>query len=97
MWVQLIIILLLIWYFQDSIKAAVSTIYPLSEGYKSCMSCNDDYRMLDGGMVVVNPYVWPFSGTECISGLYKPAMAAKFDFKDRPMIHHTQPDHVILM
>ena len=72
---------------------------PEIENYKQCRGCDDDIRMLDGGMTVYNPYVWPYSGTEHPDSLYQlPATEQVcYGFKNSPMTHSNTPDHVILM
>lgn len=69
------------------------------ENYTQCYTCDDDYRMLDGGMVVSNPYIWPYSGTRDVPRIYQlgDQYKAGFGFRQEPMIHQTIPDHVILM
>ncbi len=71
----------------------------LTENYRQCCNCDDDYRMLDGGMIVSNPYIWPYSGTEDVDRVYQmdQRVKADFGFKREPLIHMTTPDHVILM
>lgn len=69
-----------------------------AEHYKSCLDCDDDIRMLDGGNVVLNPYIWPYSGTADVGRIYQmnPEDRMCFGFKDEPLIHLNMPDHVIL-
>lgn len=70
-----------------------------TEGYKSCLDCDDDIRMTDGGTAVKNPFIWPYSGTADVDRMYQmnPSEKPCFGFKDEPMIHLTTPDHVLLM
>lgn len=83
----IIIVLIYMWY-----------TYTPAENYKSCLNCDDDIRMLDGGSVVQNPYIWPYSGTADVGRIYQmnPEDRMCFGFKDEPLIHLTTPDHIIL-
>ena len=83
----IVLIFVLIWITMDPV-----------EKYKTCRDCSDDIRMLDGGMVVKNPYVWPYSGTEDIDKIYQLPTAEKicYGFSDKPLIHMSVPDNVIL-
>jgi len=85
-----IVIILAFWYYQQTL---------ITEKYTQCFTCDDDYRMLDGGMVVSNPYIWPYSGTRDVPRIYQLGDQYKggFGFRQEPMIHQTVPDHVIMM
>lgn len=86
--IGILIIVLIIWLF----------FYRDVENYRQCYSCSDDYRMLDGGMVVSNPFIWPYSGTQDVGKIYQlsDAMQSDFGFTDEPLIHLNTPDHVLM-
>lgn len=91
MWCLIIVIIILLSMF-------ILPGSPLKENYTQCYTCNDDYRMLDGGMVVSNPYIWPYSGTRDVDRIYQLGDVYKmpFGFSNEPLIHNNTPDHVIL-
>ena len=68
------------------------------EGYRSCQDC-DDYRMDRRGTAVINPYIWPYSGTDCVDDLYIANASKKLDinFSTAPLTHLNTPDHVELI
>jgi len=108
MLVLILIVILLAYYYvvmpddgpvDSSVASAVnSNVVGPIEGYKSCLNCDDDIRMLDGGNVVQNPYIWPYSGTADVGKIYQmnPEDQRCFGFRDEPLIHLNTPDHVIL-
>lgn len=81
----IIIALLIIWF----------TRY---EGYRSCRDCYGLY-MPKNGMSVLNPFVWPYSGTQCIDDLYiiNKDSGVDLGFKHPPLTHLNTPDHVELV
>ncbi len=92
MLVEIVIVIILAYY-----CATYITADPV-ENYKSCLNCDDDIRMLDGGNVVQNPFIWPYSGTADVGKIYQmnPEDRMCYGFKDEPLIHLNTPDHVIL-
>jgi hypothetical protein len=67
------------------------------EGYRSCNDC--DGRMPRLGMVVLNPFMWPYSGTSCVDDLYILNKDSGLDlgFETTPITHLTTPDHAELL
>lgn len=59
------------------------------ETYKPCNgSCSNTPPK--GGILLINPFVLPYSGTQCVDSLYSPSSAA-------PLTHQNIPDHVELV
>ena len=74
------------------------------EGFRSCRYCADQ-KLSKKGTLVLNPYVWPYSGTECIDSIYdaehltsadNSADYTPKDFGNGPLVHLNTPDHVEL-
>lgn len=48
---------------------AIVAYAQLREGFRSCYDC--DHRPLNkNGVTVLNPFIWPYSATECVDSLY---------------------------
>jgi hypothetical protein len=79
----LIIILLLIWWFQ-------------SEHYRSCRDCEGGVAA--NGTAVLNPFVWPYSGTGCVDDLYMLGKDSGVEIGTGkgPLVSPNAPDHVVL-
>jgi hypothetical protein len=86
----LIIIILLVWYLVSN------KMIPGTESYRSCRDC-DGNVIAKNGTTVLNPFVWPYSGTQCVDDLYILNQDTGIDIgSDVPMSHRNTPDHVIL-
>lgn len=74
----------------------LSDVYPM-EKYRSCRDC-DDYVMAPNGTPVLNPFIWPYSGTRCVDDVYILSKDAGVDIGTAitPLTHLNSPDHVIL-
>lgn len=90
MWILLIVVILILWYFgyltRDTPAAA-------AEFFRSCRDC--DTRLPPNMPAELNPFVWPYSGTQCLDSLYsfeKQSVNAKP--MTVPMTHLNTPDHV---
>lgn len=68
-----------------------------SEKYRSCRDC-DGYQMAPNGMPILNPFIWPYSGTRCVDDVYILGKDAGVDIGTNvgPLTHLSSPDHVIL-
>jgi hypothetical protein len=62
------------------------------EQFRSCRYC-DGYNIPRNGLLVINPYIYPYSGTEFIDDLYKKGKVDKYV----PLTHLNTPDHVELV
>jgi len=71
--------------------------YDNIEHYGPCKDC-DGYKMPRNGVSVLNPYVWPYSGTQCVDDLYilNKDTGTDFNFASGPLTQASAPDHVIL-
>jgi hypothetical protein len=69
-----------------------------AEHYGPCKSC-DGQRMSAEGLPVINPFVWPYSGTSCVDDLYmlNADKGVNFGFSEAPITHLSTPDHVELV
>ncbi len=69
-----------------------------TEGYRSCRECSPT-GMSSGGALVVNPFIWPYSGTGCVSDLFILNKDAEIDFgfDKGPLTHLSTPDHAELI
>jgi hypothetical protein len=85
------LIVIVIWFLYNS----NGNTKPVAEDYRACFGCDDDYRMIDGGMSVINPVIWPYSATNDINNLYGPKRHL-FGFTSQPLIHQFTPDHVVM-
>jgi hypothetical protein len=67
------------------------------EPYRSCRDC-DGYAMAPNGTPVLNPFIWPYSGTGCVDDVYILGKDAGVDIGTAitPLTHASAPDHVIL-
>ena len=67
------------------------------EKYRSCRDC-DGYSMSPTGTPVINPFIWPYSGTRCVDDVYILGKDAGIDIGTTvgPLTHLNSPDHVIL-
>jgi hypothetical protein len=88
--IMILIVLIVIQYCDQPIVAKAPT-----EDYRACFGCNDDYRMIDGGMSVINPVIWPYSATTNIDPLYS-SKKQLFGFTNQPLINQFTPDHVVM-
>jgi hypothetical protein len=86
----LIIVLVLMWYFGYILVRR-------TEAYRSCRDCIG--RMPRDGILVVNPFVWPYSGTACPADLYilNKDIGTGLGFGSAPLTHLNTPDHVELI
>ena len=79
MWhaVLLILVLVLVWHFAAR------------EGFQSCR-CEKPAWISPEGNIIINPYLYPSSGVDCVDKLYpsKDVIA--------PLTHLNTPDHEIL-
>lgn len=71
---------------------------PAAETFRSCAPC-DDNRMRKDGTVVINPFVWPYSGAQCIDDLYilNNDSGVNLSFTGGPLMHLHTPDHVAMV
>lgn len=83
----LIIIFLVVLYWKDL----------AGESYRSCRDC-DGYQMSPKGTPVINPFIWPYSGTRCVDDVYILGKDTGIDIGTSvgPLTHLSSPDHVIL-
>jgi hypothetical protein len=67
------------------------------ENYKSCRDCGND-SVAANGTIVVNPFVWPYSGSQCVDDLYILNKDTGVDIGTGkgPLTHLNTPDHVIM-
>ena len=88
MWCVVIVILLLIVWFCWSAPR---------ESFRSCRDC-DFYRMPSGGVTVLNPFVYPYSGMQCVDDLYvlRDDKGIALESSRAPLTHLNTPDHVVL-
>ncbi len=88
--ILLIVILIALWYF-----GYIGTGH--QEAYRSCHDCIN--KMPRDGILVVNPYVWPYSGTSNIDDLYilNKDIGTNLGFGTAPLTHLSTPDHVELV
>jgi hypothetical protein len=76
-------------------------MYYRSENFSSCNSCTDKTGKLNSsGIPVLNPFIWPYSGTSCVDKLYSDmaasAPATAPEASKYPLASRTTPDHVEL-
>lgn len=73
----------------------VALIYS-TERFRSCRDCEGGVAA--NGTIVVNPFIWPYSGTQCVDELYALNKDSGVDIgtKRGPLTHLNTPDHVIL-
>lgn len=68
------------------------------ESFLPCIDCSDNY-VPKKGVLVINPFVWPYSGTKCVDDLY--ILNSDYDqdigFSRPQMRHLNTPDHVELV
>ena len=85
--------------------AAASIPAPSSgEGFRACTDC-DSYGMQNYGRYVVNPFIWPYSGTGCGDGISISSRDEGIQYGEDgtlhgedihvPMTHLSTPDHVL--
>lgn len=89
------VVLLLAWY-TGVMNDATQTIFWNGlkwprEGYAACDRC-DKWSPPAGGVGVINPFIWPYSGASCVSDLY--VLAKNQTPEVQPLTHLTTPDHV---
>ncbi len=89
--VILVIVILLLWY--GGYLAGLNGV----EGFRSCTGC--DGRASMGGTLVINPYIWPYSGSNCVDDMYvmNRDNGTDFGFDKGPLTHLNTPDHVELI
>lgn len=87
-----IVIFLLVWYYKDIYLQRID-----AENYRSCRDC-DGYSMSATGTNVLNPFIWPYSGTKCVDDVYILGKDAGVDIGTAvaPLTNPSSPDHVIL-
>lgn len=91
--IALIIVLLLIvviWFNRDYIDNLINS----SEHYLPCNSC-DNTKIPSSGVTVLNPFIWPYSATSCLDGMYMQKEIDKLASGDVPLTSSNTPDHVI--
>jgi hypothetical protein len=68
-----------------------------AESFGPCYGDCGDERM-PYGITMLNPYVWPYSGTVCPDELYfqHEASGSNIGLDQPPLTHLNTPDHVIL-
>jgi len=83
--ILVVIVIILVWYLYSK------------ENYGVCNDC-DNKVMPQDGLVVLNPFIWPYSGTPCINDLYllNKDNGVDLGFEAGPMYHLTTPDHVAM-
>lgn len=61
-------------------------------------SCHANWPMGRGSLGVRNPFIYPYSASECVSdadtAMFLAARAREFGAG--PLVHHHTPDHVVL-
>jgi hypothetical protein len=67
------------------------------ENYTSCSDCTG-LVMPKGGASVINPFIWPYSGTKCVDDMYIQNKDKGLDigFDTTGLYSLTSPDHVVL-
>jgi hypothetical protein len=93
--IGVVLILLVIWYLNINPVNQIKSLLGFStEGYRSCRDCTG-YSMSKSGTTVINPFVWPYSGTSCVDDLYIKNKDVGLDlgFTLAPISPNT-PDHV---
>lgn len=67
------------------------------EGFRDCDDC--DKKMPSTGVSVINPFVWPYSGTSHVDDLYilNHDNGVDLGFKTGPLYSLNTPDHVELV
>ena len=87
-YVLLVIVILLI---------ALYFVNARAEPYRSCRDC-DGYVVAPNGMPVLNPFLWPYSGSRCVDDVYILSKDAGVDIGTAvtPLTHLNSPDHVLL-
>lgn len=70
-----------------------------TESFRSCAGTPCDGHMPRNGIAVVNPFVWPYSGTPYLDDLYilNKDTGLNLGFDSPPITHLSTPDHVELM
>lgn len=93
----IIIVFLLIWYFRDFMLctfAGWTGGNMRTENYRSCGDC-DNHNMPTNGISVLNPFIWPYSGTPCVGDLYNSDKSTDAQ-SSGSLTHLNAPDHVVL-
>ena len=92
--VGIVLILLVIWYFNINPIDKIKNLGAATEGYRSCRDCTG-LSMSKSGTTVINPFIQPYSGTSCIDDLYIKNKDSGLDlgFTLAPVSPNT-PDHV---
>lgn len=88
MWFALVVVVLLLLAFAAG-----------QEGFRSCAGDGCALTMSPMGTLRLNPFVLPYSGTQCVDDLYIANVDSglKFDDRGAKMYHLNTPDHVELM
>ncbi len=71
----------------------------LTEGFRSCSSCDNDLGNLPrDGLLVLNPFIAPYSVNKCVDDLYIQATDAEKTnlYLGGPLTNLSTPDHVVL-
>jgi hypothetical protein len=68
-----------------------------NECYTSCRDCTGNV-ITSGGTSVINPFIWPYSGTPCVDDLYIQNKDTGLDvgFNTSNLYSLTTPDNVIM-
>lgn len=90
-----VLILVLAFYLVPRIVGAIALHYIAwrSEPFRSCNDCRTQ-RLSTAGTPVLNPYVWPKSGTDCINSIYADGSVPYG--RNVPLTHLNTPDHALL-
>lgn len=94
--VVVILFLYVCWIEKDSLS---TWFKKPTEKYGPCYNqpC-DNYKMPRNGSPVLNPFIWPYSGTQNVDDLYilNKDSGTDFNFECGPLTQLSAPDHVIL-
>jgi hypothetical protein len=66
-----------------------------NESFTACHDCDQSARFPYSDLVV-NPFIWPYSGTPCTDDLYREYRTLKAPQEKAPLTHLSTPDHVVL-
>ncbi len=69
-----------------------TSMYVGTEKYRSCNDC-DTHQLQKNGDVVINPYVFPYSATDCMTNIYS---SYPISSNLTEPVHVSTPDHVLL-
>lgn len=83
MWILLLLLIIILLYWY--------------EGFRSCSGCSGAVDR--AGTPILNPYSWPYSGTQCVDDIYIGSKDSNinYEFKPPAPVHLSTPDHVELV